>query len=334
MMTAIDKNGNLLNLLENIPEPAPFFCPACKTEVRLKCGKIKIPHFAHLTLKNCTAWSENESAQHLALKIALYHWFSQTEKVEIERYLPELSQTPDLLVNEKIAIEVQCSSLSLERLRERTENYLAHGFTVIWLMGRDLWLKNALTELQRNLMYYSGNRGFYFWELDLLRKRLRLNSLIHEDLRGHLMYLTDEFIFGQDDLLSLLRLPFIHQKLVSFPVKTDRGLSNFVQSQLYRCAPKWLKLQEKYYQKGRNLRDVAFDKPYFAPPGLNLLTAEFDGFVNNDFCQISQDLTEYYRNFWESFTSKPLENLYPPRFYAIMKNKSEKGARKNGKRAN
>ena len=315
MLVALDKKGNLINLVDEIPPKQKFFCPACRAEVRLKNGTIKIPHFAHVQLENCDSWSENESAQHLQLKERLYRWFSGTEKVEIEYYLPSIRQTPDLLVNDKIAIEIQCSSLSIQRLRERTQAYHTQGFTVIWLLGENLWLKASLTDLQKNMMYFSENRGFYIWEADLEKEVMRLKSLIHQDLRGKAIYLAEEFSFDTGSLLDILRQPFRAQKMVNLTVKTDRNLKNYVQNQLYYCVPKWLKLQQKYYQIAENLLEIDFDQNYYAPPGLDLLAVKFDGFVQPDFCQISQNLTDYYQNFSENRSEK----LYPPRYYAIMK---------------
>ncbi|AYG00760.1 competence protein CoiA [Lactococcus allomyrinae] len=321
MLTAIDEKNKLVNLLESSPEEltGQYFCPACKTEVVLKNGNIKITHFAHKTLQNCESWTENESVQHLTLKKILYRWFKKSEKVEVEKYLPELKQTPDLLVNDKIAIEVQCSSLSLKRLKERTENYQTHGYSVIWLMGKKLWLSHQLTELQKNLMYFSENRGFYFWELDLERKKLRLKSLIHQDLRGNILHLTEEILFGHGELLTHLRQPFSAQAPLSLPVSADRGLFHFVRQQLFHRSTKWLEIQEKYYQQGKNLLTENFDKPYIAPPGLNLLSVSDDKISSANFTQITQNLVPYYQNFLENFKKNPRNKLYPPRFYAIIK---------------
>ncbi|MFC4652038.1 competence protein CoiA [Lactococcus nasutitermitis] len=317
MLIVHDENKNLINLLEiEISQlKGKFFCPACHSEVRLKNGNIKIPHFSHISLKECHSWSENESAQHLGLKLALYKWFARTEKVKIEHYLPELEQTPDLLVNEKIAIEVQCSHLSIKRLWERTENYRKHGYQVIWLMGHDLWIKKSLTQLQKNLMYFSKNRGFYFWECDLAQEKIRLKSLLHENLRGHVIFHLEEFNFFQGNLLEILRLPFLSQKLLSIPVTRDKNLSHYIRQQLFHRNPKWLKLQEKYYQNGQNLLSVSFERPTYAPVGLHLLENIFDSSVKKNFCQISQDLTNYYQNYWENWQKKSAQKVYPPAFY-------------------
>lgn len=214
MIVEVNEAEQIINLLEfsksDLTELVGQFlrCPACKSQVRLKNGHVKMPHFAHVNLAACQYYSENESLQHLTLKKRLYHWFKQTEQVKIEHFLPELQQTPDLLVNETIAIEIQCSHLSIQRLRERTETYRAHGYTVLWLMGKDLWLGQHLTQLKQQLLYLTQNAGFYYWELDLQREKIRLNYLCHEDLIGRLHYLQREFSFDVGNLLEVLRTPF------------------------------------------------------------------------------------------------------------------------------
>ncbi|MCY7111235.1 competence protein CoiA, partial [Streptococcus oralis] len=89
-------------------------------------------------------------AEHLNLKAELFRWAVQKEEVEVEAFLPALQQIADLLVDKKLALEVQCSSLRIERLQERTLSYRQHGYQVLWLLGRKLWLKDSLTRLQKD----------------------------------------------------------------------------------------------------------------------------------------------------------------------------------------
>ena len=99
------------------------------------------PHFAHKSLQDCQFFSENESAQHLSLKAALYKSLvNHGEKVRIEKVLSEMGQIADLFVGDSLALEVQCSRLSQQRLRERTRAYHQTGYEVRWLLGEDLWL--------------------------------------------------------------------------------------------------------------------------------------------------------------------------------------------------
>ena len=90
MLSALDENGRLVSLLDGIPANQNFVCPACRSAVRLKNGKVMRPHFAHVSLDKCDFYSENESSEHLQLKAALYHAVSRTEQVVVEKVLPEL----------------------------------------------------------------------------------------------------------------------------------------------------------------------------------------------------------------------------------------------------
>lgn len=207
----------------------------------------------------------------------------------------------------------------MKRLKERKENYQVHGFTVLWLMGENLWLKDQITNLQKNLVYFSENRGFYYWELDFKTQKLRLKSLNHEDLRGKIIYLQEEIPFGQGRLIEQLRLPFLSQKLLTIPLIVDLKLAEFIRRQLYYCSPKWLKLQEKYYQRGENLLNLTFERSFIAPLGLNLLEVFDDEIPLHKFTQIKQNINLYYENFLINFQQNSFKAVYPPRFYAIMK---------------
>ena len=331
MLIAKDKKGNYINAADLTDKRGTYFCPACESLVILKSGPIMINHFAHQSLNHCENRSENESAQHLSLKLKLFNWLNRcrSTKVELEKYLPHLEQTPDLLVNENIAIEVQCSSLSLKRLSERTKNYQRCGIKVIWLMGQDLWLNQRMSQLQRNLMYFSNNCGFYFWELDNANDEVRLKSLIHEDVRGEIYYVTKYFQFYHDDLLEILRFPFQQQppqKIKISPLKLVNQ-ENYIKKQLYHRNPRWLKIQEKYYLRGQNLMTSTFSYPLIGPVGFDLLFFKVSPQRKQTFCQIDANISDYYRRFAQNIieNQKSSDNLclYPPHFYAIMEDKSK-----------
>lgn len=317
MLVALDENNYLINIMtlewQHLSRLSGqvLRCPACKSQVRFKNGQVKLPHFAHVSLATCQGYSENESAQHLALKTRLYHWFSQTEQVKIEQYLPDLQQTPDLLVNDTLAIEIQCSPLSISRLRERTVAYQAHGYKVLWLMGQDLWLGESLTQLKQHFLYYSENAGFYYWELDLVQTCLRLKSLIHEDLRGQLYYVTQTFPFDCGQLLTILRQPFA-AGIAKLRVDGLPHMYRYIARQLYYQNPKWLKIQACFYKNGRNLLMLEDLPTSVYPIGLNRLTYQFEGLNKPDFCQITKDVRPYYQHF---LTYAKGKLFYPPAYY-------------------
>ena len=251
--------------------------------------------------------------EHLELKASLYDWGSKEARTEVEYYLPEFQQIADLLVVDKrLALEVQCSPLSLERLKERSDAYRAHGYQVYWLLGEKLWLKERLSNLQAGFLYFSQNRGFHLWELDLSKKEVRLQYLIHEDLRGRLHYKTEVFSFGKGPLLEMLRTPYLKQPLQQLPVDLDRHFLSYVRQQLFYRQPRWMKLQEQLYLQGHHLLEKDLD--YFYPMCHPI--------VSDHLIQIEGDLKDYYQQFLTYYKEqgiKPVQTLYSPCFYRWQK---------------
>ncbi|HEM3602070.1 TPA: competence protein CoiA [Streptococcus suis] len=309
MLVALDEDGQVFNVLENPAPQGSFTCPGCGGLVRYKSGKVLRSHFAHVTLRDCHYFSEHESAQHLSLKSSLYKWLQGQEEVELEAYLPATKQVADLLVNQQLALEVQCSSLPISRLQERTMAYQQAGIAVLWLLGKDLWLGERLTNLHKQFLSFSMNMGFHLWELDDEKKELRLRYLIHEDLRGKVHCLTKAFPFGQGNLLDILRLPFAKQALSYFTCSVDQDLLDYVAKQLYYRVPKWMNLQAEAYQQGKNLLSQSLDDFY---PQIRLPSSAIG------FAQIKQDLTPIYQAFdlfYDKAKDKRKQILYPPIIY-------------------
>ncbi|NQK58192.1 competence protein CoiA [Streptococcus suis] len=309
MLVALDEDRQIFNLLENPAPQGRYSCPGCGGLVRYKSGKVLRSHFAHVTLRDCTYFSENESAQHLSLKSEIYSWLVEKEQVELEKCLPKIGQVADLLVNNGLALEVQCSSLPISRLQVRTKAYYDTGYQVVWLLGKDLWLKGRLTNLHKQFLYFSMNMGFHLWELDDEKKELRLRYLIHEDLRGKVHCLTKVFPFGEGNLLEILRLPFAKQALSYFTCSVDQDLLDYVAKQLYYRVPKWMSLQAEAYQQGKNLLSQSLDDFY---PQIRLPRSAIG------FAQIKQDLTPIYQAFdlfYDKAKDKRKQILYPPIIY-------------------
>lgn len=309
MLVALDEDGQVFNVLENPAPQGRYSCPGCGGLVRYKSGKVLRSHFAHVTLRDCTYFSENESAQHLSLKSEIYSWLVEKEQVELEKCLPKIGQVADLLVNNGLALEVQCSSLPISRLQLRTKAYYDTGYQVVWLLGKDLWLKERLTNLHKQFLTFSMNMGFHLWELDDEKKELRLRYLIHEDLRGKVHGLTKVFPFGQGNLLDILRLPFAKQTLSSMTCPMDEDLPRYIAQQLYYKSPKWLALQAEAYGRGENLLiKTALD--FY--PQIRLPRSAIG------FAQIKQDLTPIYQafnQFYDKVENKRKQVLYPPKMY-------------------
>ncbi|MGT2711158.1 competence protein CoiA [Streptococcus oriscaviae] len=313
MLVAMNEKKQIINLLENTAPQGSFCCPGCGGAVRLKKRKIMRPHFAHISLKDCAYYSENESDQHLMLKSSLYSWLNAHDEVELEKCLPDLGQVADLLVNHRLALEVQCSSLSISRLQARTKSYQEAGVQVLWLLGKELWLGKRLTKLQEQFLSFSYNMGFYLWELDDKKNELRLHYLIHQDLRGRLQYVTKRFPFHQGRLLTILRSPYAQQRPASFEGRQDRTIASYIARQLKYRNPYWMQLQAVAYAQGENLLSKSVTDFY---PQIRLPQSE------HGFAQIHQDLAPVYQafeDFYQQQKNKDQQVLVPPSVYLNRK---------------
>ena len=308
MFLARDKNGNLISALGDEVKKQTYYCPACGARVRLRKGKNVRTHFAHESLKKCDFFHENEGPEHLENKEQLFYWAKENDEVEMEYPIPELKQIADIFVNKQLALEVQCSPISCELLRERSNGYRSLGIQVLWLLGEKLWIKERLTQLQRDFLYFSHNMGFHLWELDHKRRVLRLKYLLHQDLKGKLHYQVKEFSYGKGNLLEILRTPYQQQNLSTFSVEQDKNICHYIQKQLYYQNPCWMKQQAQAYLRGENLLNRKKQDWY---PQVRPIEKGY-------FCQIKQDIHAYYRNFqayYELNSQNQQQKLYPPAFY-------------------
>ena len=317
MLIAKNQEGNLVSALEtSLQRKEPYSCPGCQGIVLLRHGQVMCPHFAHKSLQDCQFFSENESAQHLSLKAALYKSLvNHGEKVSIEKVLSEMGQIADLFVGDSLALEVQCSRLSQQRLRERTCAYHQAGYEVRWLLGEELWLNGRLTDLQRDFLYFTAKIGFHLWELDWKREEIRLKYLIYEDIFGKVYYLTKVWPLT-GNLMTVLRFPYQAEKGETYKVTQRKKVSHVIQRELMGKNPRWLRRQEEAYLKGMNLLCLS-DQDFFpqvrfpeSKQGFVQIRLSIDGF--------EKLFMQYYRKRHFSYQ----QTLYPPTFYAkIVKNR-------------
>ncbi|MDQ0217516.1 hypothetical protein ELQ35_06745 [Peribacillus cavernae] len=147
MLTAKNKQGSYVSLynimtkekLLEMKKEETFYCPCCETEVTIKAGNIKIPHFAHIRNFSCNASSESESEYHLLGKTKLYQWLIYKQyPAFLEAYIPEIRQRADILLiadSQKYAIEFQSSTISEEDFIRRTNAYRSQGIIPIWILA-------------------------------------------------------------------------------------------------------------------------------------------------------------------------------------------------------
>src|SRR5215207_5892769 len=136
MLTAMNGAGEKVHARLADRDSSPFTCFCCRSQVTLRRGQAKAAHFAHRPPVTCE-YGQGESDEHRRAKEEIFEHLSRSpgvEKLELERDLGEVR--PDVscyIGGVPVAVEVQASSLSVERIARRTEEYARKGVYVLWL---------------------------------------------------------------------------------------------------------------------------------------------------------------------------------------------------------
>lgn len=111
-----------------------YRCPECNSELILRRGKHTVAHFAHRSNSYCLKnIYKKETLAHLASKHHIYSSLNKKVQIDMEYYLHEIEQIPDILINRNLVIEFQYSPINLELLASRTAGFIALNLDVIWI---------------------------------------------------------------------------------------------------------------------------------------------------------------------------------------------------------
>ena len=237
-----------------------FICPQCKSELQLKIGKVKTPHFAHFRDANChNLFSEGESETHLLGKLALYDFFKKANKnVVLEPYLATLSQRPDLLVQDRdrtYAIEFQCSTIDLDLVSKRTSGYIQHGIHPYWLLntsGKYYEETNctkmiSLTKFEQQFILRNGAHSYLLTFHPQTKTFFYYTHLIH--------FQTNQFI------AEIQRLPIQYQTFPFFQPK-KMSFSKFLPLiKLYKKRTQAY-VENKIYRSTKGVKDILLRSIY------------------------------------------------------------------------
>jgi len=123
----------------SLPSPdARGSCPTCGGAVLAKCGKIRVPHWAHVAGGDCDTWSE-----------PLGPWHRSWQDIVRPQYV-EVVRAPhraDIVGRNDVVIELQHSSINPGAIQDRERFY-----------GRMVWLFDAT---ERFRFVRTGQRAFF-----------------------------------------------------------------------------------------------------------------------------------------------------------------------------
>ena len=120
-----------------------YYCPVCGEKVRLRCGSINAPHFAHIPGHDCTdTWHYDMSEWHLEMQ----NKFDEKCREVVVTH-NGITHRADIL-KDGVVIEFQHSPISEDEIRARNEFYCAAGYKVAWVF-----------DVRDKKEYFSPNNG-------------------------------------------------------------------------------------------------------------------------------------------------------------------------------
>jgi competence CoiA-like predicted nuclease len=163
MLSAWNQPGEAVLAEEVELADDPFYCPAYRDQLVLKKGRKVVAHFAHRPDTECEYTNEGESEEHRLTKLEIY-WallhVPGVTNVRLERYLRQVRPDVSFVVNgQLVAIEIQLSLLSCEKIEWRTKAYARKNIAVLWMPSFSMELfeeRYAPKDWERylHLMYY------------------------------------------------------------------------------------------------------------------------------------------------------------------------------------
>lgn len=123
----------------------PFYCPVCNSEAIIRKCSEKIDHFAH-SARLTPVIGAHESELHSQCKNEICNQLSKNfpdGKWEVERIIPENKNIdvpelrPDIsgrINQERVAIEIQVSALSITKILKRCSAYSKRGIALLWIV--------------------------------------------------------------------------------------------------------------------------------------------------------------------------------------------------------
>lgn len=186
MLQAIQQSTGRLTLASQAARDLTYRCPECGEDLVWRHGPAVVDHFAHHPGSQCRLGA-GESGEHLRGKEQLYHWAqAHAWQPQLEVYLPEINQRPDLLVTingQLSAIEFQCSPLSLSKIMERNAGYRQLGIPVHWLLGSPYHHRLTRAKCAQFTQLSHGEPQLLYWDTRahklVKRNARRLSYLSH-----------------------------------------------------------------------------------------------------------------------------------------------------------
>lgn len=193
LLTIADDPGQLRTLSDN----RLLACPHCGSPLLYKAGNVRLHHFAHVSLAECTYTDhEPESEMHRLGKFTLFRKFRPgATEAALERHIPQTDQRADCFVtinNISYALEFQQANNTAERWTERHSMYYSQRIVDLWFLGIVRY-QASTSQPPRPVTPYDPlpvPRGIYEASAGMFRIREMEKAMLH--VVDRLVYLDPE----------------------------------------------------------------------------------------------------------------------------------------------
>ncbi|AKP68181.1 competence protein CoiA [Companilactobacillus ginsenosidimutans] len=238
MYAALNEKSQLINAIE-CDNQEEYFCPKCTLPVKL-VSTTATPFFRH---ENQRDNDVNEREIHKKGKALLIEAISKLgySDVKTEVYLNKISQRPDILVADKIAVEFQCAKIDARKLAGRVTSYFRAGIDNYWILGGD-YLDDSISKQHLKFISYNVNWGFHIIMLDTESEKITLfyeirfmgpfNKICFR--RKHFNYANLQYLFQFRPQLNSNKLTDITEYQIDRIRKINNGKTNIFKLQFFQ----------------------------------------------------------------------------------------------------
>ena len=190
-----------------------------------------MPYFRHKDKEECNyLYSESETQEHLQGKTDLYNWLLKqpnVTKVELEAYIPETKQRPDIMFEwngQKCVMEYQCTPIASEYY-ERHELYEACGIKDIWICGADKYFQyyhsgngvKHISEIEKNTnLYYDTKVGCMF-QIDKEMSKKNFEMINNDKTYVHKMTTPFDYLVNKENFFNVKHIDKSYRMQYYYP---------------------------------------------------------------------------------------------------------------------
>lgn len=131
MFVALDSNDQRV-YADSIDSGVECFCPACGEPLRLRSGKIRKPHFAHLPNTDCFYGLDKDYKSEWHVRMQEYFPRESREVRFKDEKTGEIHIADVFLPSKNTVLEFQHSPISEEEFMSRTAFHINSGRRIVW----------------------------------------------------------------------------------------------------------------------------------------------------------------------------------------------------------